>query len=122
MQADIAHFKEEMKRLNYRFPIIPLGGNTPKPDRIKRLIPVFEQGRMFIPDMCWRVNYEGQQQDLTKIFIDEEYLAFPVATHDDMLDGLSRIVDANLGASFPRTGRAAHRSTTADRDYNPHAV
>lgn len=122
MQADIAHFKEEMKRLNYRFPIIPLGGNMPKPDRIKRLIPIFEQGRLFLPDMCWRVNYEGQQQDLSKIFIDEEYMAFPVATHDDMLDGLARIVDGNLGAAFPRTGRAAHRSTTADRDYNPHAA
>ena len=121
MQADIAHFKEEMKRLNYRFPVIPLGGTMPKPDRIKRLIPLFEQGRVYIPDMCWRQNYEDETQNLTQIFIDEEYLAFPVATHDDMLDALARITDADLGATFPRTGRAGQRPTATNRDYDPHA-
>jgi len=101
MQADIEHIKDRMVRENYRLPIQALGGRLKKEDRIRRLIPLFEQGRVLLPDQCLRRNYEGTQEDLTKIFIDEEYLAFPVSAHDDMLDGLSRIADPEFNMIPP---------------------
>jgi hypothetical protein len=46
-------------------------------------------------------NYEGVSVDLTKAFIDEEYLSFPVALHDDMLDSLARVLDEGLPVTWP---------------------
>jgi hypothetical protein len=40
------------------------------------------------------------------MFIDEEYLAFPVGVHDDMFDCKARIVDPELGAVFPDEKRS----------------
>jgi hypothetical protein len=44
--ADVEHFKDRMERENYRFEITELGGVMAKNDRIRRLIPWFEQGRL----------------------------------------------------------------------------
>lgn len=101
-QADIEHLQYLMQQENYRFPIIPLGGQVKKEDRIKRLIPDAEQGRLFLPSQCIRVNYEGRQEDLTKILVHDEIAAFPVGVHDDLLDALSRIKDEDLGAAYPK--------------------
>lgn len=100
MQADIAHIKEEMKRETYNFPIIPLGGNIAKLDRIRRFIPVAEQGRFFIPDRCLFIDNEKRQQDFTSL-VKQEWNEFPVGEHEDILDMISRIVDPELGARFP---------------------
>lgn len=88
--SDIQHYEYKMERLNYRFTIHPLGGKVKKEDRIKGLVPDFEQGLIYIPETCVRVNYEGVQEDLVKVFINDEYLAFPFSTYDDMLDCLAR--------------------------------
>ena len=106
MQADIEHFKDRMERENYRFKITALGGQVAKADRIKALVPVFEQERWLELETCWRINHEGVNEDLTRIFIDEEYLAFPVGAHDDMLDCRARILDADLKAVFPAASKA----------------
>lgn len=102
MQADVEHMQFRMEQENYRFHIIELGGQMPKPDRIRRLVPVFEQGRMWFPLRLMKVRLDGTPYDLTDVFYRQEYLTFPVASHDDMLDGLSRILDPDLGAFFPR--------------------
>ena len=102
MQADVSYLKERMRRENYHFNIVELGGNLAKSDRIKKLIPLFEQGRFFVPESCFRTNYEGKTQELIDIFLNEEYDSFPVSVHDDMLDCLARILDPDLHASFPR--------------------
>lgn len=73
----------------------------PKPDRIRRLIPIFEQGRMWLPMLLRKVDYEGIERELVSAFQDEEYRAFPVGLHDDMLDCMARIVDADLNALWP---------------------
>lgn len=101
MQADIEHVRAEQERRNYRFDITPLGGPMPKKDRIRRLVPEFEQGRMLLPHHLPFMDAEGKRRDLTREFVDEEYLAFPVSRHDDMLDCLARILDPDLGAEFP---------------------
>ena len=110
LQADVEHFKDRMERENYRFPIIELGGRVAKEDRIRELVPIFEQGRWYELETCWRVTREGEGQDLTRIFIDEEYLTFPVGAHDDMLDCRARILDEALKAKFPMTHAAKSRA------------
>lgn len=101
MQADIEHVRTEQERRNYRFDITPLGGTMPKKDRIRRLVPLFEQGRFYLPASCPFVDAQGQVRDLVREFVDDEFLAFPVSRHDDMLDCLARITDPALGAEFP---------------------
>ena len=99
IQADIEHAKYIMEQKNYRFNITPLGGSVAKEDRIKALVPIFEQGRFFIPKTLWFTDYENKRVDLVSSFVNDEYLCFPVSTHDDMLDCMARILD--LGAEFP---------------------
>lgn len=91
MQADISYIKERQARENYYFNIVALHSKTSKKDRIGRLIPVFEQSRFYLPDSLFKTNYEGKVQDLVDIFINEEYLSFPIPVHDDMLDAIAWI-------------------------------
>lgn len=102
MQADIEHVRYEMEQRNYRFPILELGGAIPKEDRIKKLIPVFEQKRLYFPKRLPFIDYEGTTRDMIQLFLADEYLAFPVCVHDDMLDCLARILDPGLNAEFPK--------------------
>ena len=101
LQADIEHIELAQDQENYHFDITPLGGKIAKDDRIERLVPVFEAHRVYIPKTLQRVNYQGTQEDLVKIFIHEEYTAWPYALHDDMLDTMARILDPAMEAEFP---------------------
>lgn len=121
MQADIAHFEDRMVRENYKFTIKPLGGKVAKEDRIRSLIPDFEQQRILLPEHCMRTNYEGRSEDLTKIFLDDEYRAFPVSPHDDMLDCLARIKDPEFPMVEPGRSGRANRPARANNNYSPHA-
>lgn len=104
MMADVEFMHSEMERVNYRFNISELGGQMPKNDRIRRLMPYFEQTRIWLPKICYRTDYQGISQDLTRSFTEEEYKAFPVGLHDDMLDSLARIFDLYPnGLPFPDT-------------------
>lgn len=87
MQSDREHFEDRMNRENYRFKIIDLGGMTlSKQDRIRRLVPLFEAERIYLPEIAGG-------KDNTKIFVNDEYLLFPYSAHDDMLDCLARVLD-----------------------------
>lgn len=116
MMGDIEHILDRQERENYRFPITELGGAMPKVDRIRRLIPWFESGRMFLPAKLDKTNYEGRSVDLVRTFIDEEFKPFPVAIHDDMLDALARVLDSNLPVEFP----ASVASVFEEDDYDDH--
>jgi phage terminase large subunit-like protein len=102
MQADVEYIKERMKSENYYFEITELGGQMPKPDRIKRLVPSLEQGRWILPETLFRTNYEGKLEDLVEIYINDEYTSFPVSVHDDMLDCQSRIVETDMQVIWPK--------------------
>ena len=102
LQADIEYIKERQRREHYSFNIVELGGQVAKNDRIKRLIPSLSSGRWYYPDSLFKTNYEGKVFDLVDVYLNEEYLSFPVCVHDDMLDCQSRIIDADLNAIFPR--------------------
>ena len=121
-QADIEHIQYVQEQESYRFRITALGGATPKIDRIRKLIPVFEQGRFILPHKKLFVDYEGNAKDLVQLFIEDEFLAFPVSIHDDMLDCAARIVDPQLLARFPerttnRYGESDHVGTV-QTDYD----
>lgn len=116
MQADIEHIRFVMEQENYRFPIVELGGQMPKNDRIRRLVPLFEQRRVWFPLRLIKMRSDSTAYDLTSELYEEEYSAFPVARHDDMLDCLSRIVEPELMAMFPmnrNTGNANRKATSS---------
>lgn len=116
MQADIEHIKYIMEEQNYRFEIVPLGGQTPKPDRIRRLVPIYEQGRYWLPTTLMYVDTEKNARDFVREFVEDEYTPFPVSVHDDMFDCASRILDAELEARFPAPQQMGVPSITMDRD------
>jgi len=101
LQADIEHIQEKQEQLSFRFNIIKLGGKTAKVDRIAKLISDFEGSKIYLPYELWYHDYEGTKQNLTKIFVDEEYLQFPTSKHDDMLYCLARIKDEEVRIDFP---------------------
>jgi predicted phage terminase large subunit-like protein len=102
MMADVEYLRDRMADENYRFDIIELGGQLPKPDRIRRMVPIFEAGRFYLPDSLIKVDYEGRHVDLVPAFLNEEYRPFPVGLHDDMFDSISRIVEPDLNALWPK--------------------
>ncbi len=102
MMGDIQHIKHLQGLQNYRFDITEVAGKTPKNDRIKRLIPAFERNRVWFPNSMHKTNHAGELRDLVSDFVEQELLAFPVSTHDDMLDALARIEEPDLTLIWPK--------------------
>jgi predicted phage terminase large subunit-like protein len=127
IQTDIEFIQEIQDKENYRFQITPLGGNMSKVDRIKRLQPLFESKRVYMPEKLIRVDYQGRNYDLVQEFVNQEYLQFPYMTHDDMLDCMARITDGDLKAFFPspavvdRHGRPVDSDKDSTYDYDTYA-
>ena len=101
LMADTDYLRERMDRENHRFRIKEVGGQTAKVDRIRRLIPLFENGRVFLPAALTMTDREGRTHDLVREFVEEEYVAFPAGLHDDMLDALARIAEPELPLKWP---------------------
>lgn len=114
MQSDIEHIQYRMEQENYRFSITAVGGSIAKEDRIKKLVPIFEQHRFFLPKKLIFIDYEGRMVDFVEEFLRDEYGAFPVCIHDDMLDCIARILDPGVDAKFPK---AAPKPQPANYDY-----
>jgi len=108
MMADIEHIKDRMEKETYRFEITEVSGQTSKVDRIKRLLPLFEQGRVYFPKSLMVTDWQREVRNLVNDFIEEEYCAFPVGTHDDMMDCLARIAEPDLRLSWPKEKNNAH--------------
>jgi predicted phage terminase large subunit-like protein len=102
LMADIEHMQARMEADNYRFDITEVAGQTSKHDRIKRLVPLFEAGRIWLPETHHMTDWQRTTVDLVHAFIEEEYMAFPVGLHDDMLDALARIAEPDLKLIWPK--------------------
>ena len=102
LMGDIEHIKARMETETYRFDIIEVAGQTPKNDRIGRLIPVFEQGKFYLPKTLHVTDYQKNAVDLVHSFVEEEYVPFPVSLHRDMLDSLARIQEPDLPLVWPQ--------------------
>lgn len=117
MQADIEHIRSVQAKDNYRFEVVEVGGQTPKADRIKRLVPIFEQGRFYLPQSLSMTDYQKVPRDLVSDFVEQEYVAFPVGVHDDMLDAIARIVDPDLPVVWPKGEVKEDRYTRREKEY-----
>jgi phage terminase large subunit-like protein len=101
MQADIQHIESVQESANYRFKITPVGGGMHKADRINRLIPLYEQGKVWMMVSLHVTNVEGEVRDLVHDFIEDEYMAWPVPVHEDLLDAFAQITDSELPLRWP---------------------
>lgn len=101
MQSDIEHIKSQMDVKSYRFAITEVGGIVAKPDRIKRLVPLFQGGRVWMPHELNYTDSTGKTLNLINHFVEEEFLSFPVGRFDDMLDSLSRVAEPTLDTPWP---------------------
>jgi len=118
LQSDIEHIKYVQEQINFRFEILALGGNIlSKKDRIKGLVPPFYNKRIRLPHQLIYVDYEGRPKDFIKQFMDDEYKAFPVCVHDDMLDCMARITDPAFGVEFPNE-HEDNQSYEMESDYD----
>lgn len=101
MQCDREHIEYVQNKENYHFKIQPLGGSMAKIDRIKRLVPIFQTHRFWLPHTIPFISVDGKMHDFMSEFIRDEYETFPVCLHDDMMDCLARILDKDMAISFP---------------------
>lgn len=101
MMADIEAIKAAQELQNYRFDITEVAGQTSKDDRIKRMIPICESGKFYLPESQHVTDWQKNTVDLVHSFVEEEYFPFPVALHKDMLDSLSRIAEPDLHLVWP---------------------
>lgn len=93
MMGDIQYLKELQQRENYRFDVIEVAGRIKKNDRIRRLLPLFEQHKFYFPHTMSYTDIDGTPRDLVRTFIEEELISFAAGLHDDMLDSLARLMD-----------------------------
>ena len=95
--ADISYFDEQQKLEGVYFRIEAIGGPLGKLDRIRRLIPVCNDKKFFLP--IEPITYSGK--NVIDTFLNEEYDPFPFCVHYDELDAISRIEDPQVGACAP---------------------
>lgn len=89
--AELHNIKERMKLETYHFPLIEVKEKGNKNDRIRRIIPAAQEGRIYLPRSFSYVDYTKEVKDLTQSFLKQECALFPVAPHDDMLDATSEL-------------------------------
>ena len=102
MLSDIEAIKARQEQETYRFDVIEVAGVTSKKDRIKRLIPMFEQGKVYLPKSLNVTDWQKIPVDLVHSFVEEEYFPFPVGLHEDMLDAMARIAEPDLKLIWPK--------------------
>ena len=106
MMGDIEHIQSEQDAQSYHFGVVEVAGRAGKADRIRRLMPLFEQAKIWLPVSLHVTDWEKNIRDLVHDFVEEEYMAFPNGGHDDMLDCLARIAEPDLTLSWPRDGNS----------------
>lgn len=106
MQADMHYINTKMATDNYRFPITPLPPKGKKRLskilKIRRLVPLFEKRQIWLPNDIWYKDYKGLPRNFISDIVEQEFLLFPFAPHDDFLDAMSMLLD--MDAIFPKMG------------------
>jgi predicted phage terminase large subunit-like protein len=102
MMTDAFYLRKAQAQLNYRFHVVEVKGSMSKEDRIRRLVPIWENDRVYLPEKILYNNYEGEEHELVTEFINDELTVFPVGHYDDMLDAFARITDDAMSAYFPQ--------------------
>ncbi|MDP2346725.1 MAG: hypothetical protein Q8N34_03255 [Gammaproteobacteria bacterium] len=100
--TDIEFMQEQMEQISYRFNVTKLAGEN-KYNRINNLlIPLYEQGKFWLPHHMFKTDTSATRYDLIQVFIDEEYDPYPVGIHPDMLDAQARIKSPELNLIWPK--------------------
>ena len=95
LQADIPYIKErEQRDWHTSMPIQPLGGKLKKEDRIKTLIPKFQNGEILLPRTLPYINYEHKSICVINEFLKEQYNYYSIVLSYNK-------VAINSGYSFP---------------------
>lgn len=103
--------KEKMREEDFFFRIRALStGGQKKEDRILKLQPRFEHNMIFLPRRLIRKCYDGRSYDLVQEFL-SEYIFFPLAKHDDLLDALAYQADVIPNKRKEKKARRKGRST-----------
>lgn len=84
--TDIQYITEKMELEAFPFDLHRILTRRNKKERIKGLVPIFEEGRFYLLDVIDYTDMDGRKHDLVHDLITEELLQFPYARHDDMLD------------------------------------
>lgn len=95
MQQDISSMEMLMDKYHTRFAITPFNPMKwgDKTARIEKLKAKWQMGGVWMPRTCFHVNFEGNSEDVSQVFFQEEFLGYPSIPHDDALDALA---SANL--------------------------
>jgi predicted phage terminase large subunit-like protein len=101
--TDIDHIEYVQTQEHYRFQITPTTRRMKKEDRIRTLVSVFADHRIYLPREKDVTHYDYQKKPYDPItnFVNDEYLTFPVCQYDDALDSLSQLTDKELNLKFP---------------------
>jgi len=118
LQADIEHIEGECRKWTFNIPIIALGGTKlSKDDRIEALIPLVDDGRIFLPRQILRRRVgDPAMADLVDYMINVEMGNWPAVVHDDTLDTAARLLDPGLGIVFPEFRGPMSRDIYAQED------
>lgn len=99
LHGDIHFIKKKQEADNYRFHIeeLPPKGQRrmKKIPKIRRLIPLMERGQVWLPNDIWYQDEKGLQKNFMNDIVEQEFLYFPFAPHDDFLDAMSMLLDIN---------------------------
>ena len=114
MQSDIHYIETKKASDSYNFPLVPLGGNIIKEERIRQLIPDMQKGRWYFPHCLIYVDSEGRRFDLIKELIEGEFATFPKSRYDDVSDCLSRVYSPDLFLTFPMPKQTLRQKTIND--------
>ena len=98
--SDVQHIQAEQDAIGWHFPILPFSQSVKKQDRIGWLVPLFEAGRIWVPNRMLKVAEDGRVYDLSRDLLEQEFSLFPATAHDDMLDTLANIQHPALTASM----------------------
>jgi len=101
MQSDVHYIREKQRTEGYNFPLVELGGQMIKEERIRRIIPDLQNQRWFFPESLTYIDSEERKFDLIAE-MRAEMASFPRAKHDDILDAISRIMDVELMLTWPK--------------------
>lgn len=91
MQADIDLMTRMMQQYNAHFVLVPFSmkKHGSKFERMDQLRTPLENGNIWFPYRCSHVNYQGKSEDMLESFIRDEYLGYPLVSHDDAMDALA---------------------------------
>lgn len=93
MMSDTHYIEQKQAHESYRFGLKEIHSGMQKEERIRRLIPIMEQQRIWLPNNLFFKNSKGLQENLMNVIVEQEILLFPYATHDDFLDAMAMIMD-----------------------------